>query len=194
MVSADRLKANIQASIAAKQAMLANEGLLSAFASAVSKTIDCYRKGGRLYIAGNGGSAADAQHLACEFVVRMARDRAPMPAEALTVDGSILTATSNDYGFEHVFARQLAGKAREHDLFLAISTSGHSPNIIKALEQCRAMGLPSILLTGRDGGPAGPLADYVLNVEGNRTSTIQEQHVVVYHALCECVEATICDE
>ena len=194
MVSADRLKANIQASIAAKQAMLANEGLLSAFASAVGKTIDCYRKGGRLYIAGNGGSAADAQHLACEFVVRMARDRAPMPAEALTVDGSILTATSNDYGFEHVFARQLAGTAREHDLFLAISTSGHSPNIIKALEQCRAMGVPSILLTGRDGGPAGPLADYVLNVEGDRTSTIQEQHVVVYHALCECVEAAICDE
>jgi D-sedoheptulose 7-phosphate isomerase len=194
MVSADRLKANIQASIEAKQAMLANEGLLSAFTSAVGKTIDCYRKGGRLYIAGNGGSAADAQHLACEFVVRMGRDRAPMPAEALTVDSSILTATSNDYGFEHIFARQLAGKAREYDLFLAITTSGHSPNIIKALEQCRAMGLPSILLTGCDGGQAGPLADYVLNVEGDRTSTIQEQHVVVYHALCECVEAAICDE
>ena len=193
MFYADKLKSNIEASIAAKHLLLSNEEFLKAFESTVMRIINCYQKGGRLYIAGNGGSAADAQHLACEFVVRMARDRAPIPAEALTVDGSILTAIGNDYGFEYIFARQLAGKAGVHDLFMAISTSGHSPNILNALVQCRAMGLPSILLTGRDSGKAGTLADYVLNVGGDQTNIIQEQHVIVYHALCECVEAAICN-
>ena len=115
-----------------------------------------------------------------------------MPAEALTVDSSILTAISNDYGFDQVFARQLAGKATERDLFLAISTTGNSANIIHALEQCRLMGLPSILLTGRDGGKAKTLADFAIVVEGEATSTIQEVHMVLYHTLCECVEAAIC--
>ena len=186
------LKNNLTASILVKKALIDDEAQLTVFQNAVNEVVERYRKGGRLYIAGNGGSAADAQHLACEFVVRLARDRTSLPAEALTVDSSILTAISNDYGFDQVFARQLAGKATERDLFLAISTTGNSANIIHALEQCRLMGLPSILLTGRDGGKAKTLADFAIVVEGEATSTIQEVHMVLYHTLCECVEAAIC--
>jgi len=192
MEYARALRSNLEASILAKQSLLADQAQMAVFSAVVNEVVSRYRKGGRLYIAGNGGSAADAQHLACEFVVRLARDRASLPAEALTVDSSILTAISNDYGFEYVFARQLAGKATENDLFLAISTSGDSPNIIKALEQCRSMGLPGILLTGRDGGKAKALADFVIVAPGDATSTIQEVHMVLYHTLCECVEAVIC--
>ena len=192
MEYARALRSNLEASILAKQSLLADQAQMKVFSAVVNEVVSRYRKGGRLYIAGNGGSAADAQHLACEFVVRLARDRASLPAEALTVDSSILTAISNDYGFEHVFARQLAGKATDRDLFLAISTSGDSPNIIKALEQCRSMGLPGILLTGRDGGKAKALADFVIVAPGDATSTIQEVHMVLYHTLCECVEAAIC--
>ena len=192
MEHASALKINLNASIQAKQSFLDDQAQLAVFQGAVNEVIARYRKGGRLYIAGNGGSAADAQHLACEFVVRLSRDRASLPAEALTVDSSILTAISNDYGFDQVFARQLAGKANEHDLFLAISTSGDSPNIVKALEQCRKMGLPSIVLTGRDGGKAKALADFAIVVKSDATSTIQEVHMVLYHTLCECVEAAIC--
>ena len=192
MEYARALKSNMNASIMAKKSFMDDEAQLKVFQDSVNEIITRYRKGGRIYIAGNGGSAADAQHLACEFVVRLARDRESLPAEALTVDSSILTAISNDYGFDQVFARQLAGKATERDLFLAISTSGASPNIIKALEQCRLMGLPSILLTGRDGGRAKDLADFAIVVQGDATSTIQEVHMVLYHTLCECVEGAIC--
>ncbi|MEY3289554.1 MAG: hypothetical protein RLZZ419_1796, partial [Pseudomonadota bacterium] len=123
--------------------MLVDEECLEQFSKAVEVVIDRYQQGGRIYIAGNGGSAADAQHLAAEFVSRLARDRSPLPAEALTVDSSILTAIANDYGFDVVFSRQLAGKATAKDIFLGITTSGQSPNILKALEQCQTMGVPS---------------------------------------------------
>ena len=136
---------------AAKQQLLGDTATMTLFARAVDASIARYRDGGRLYIAGNGGSAADAQHLAAEFVSRLARDRAPLPAEALTTDSSILTAIGNDYGFEHVFSRQLAGKATGKDVFLAITTSGRSPNILKALEQCRASAHPEHRLHRRHG-------------------------------------------
>ena len=135
----ERIRTNLDASIASKQQLLADTPALMGFARAVDMVVARYRRGGRLYIAGNGGSAADAQHLAAEFVSRLARDRAPLPAEALTTDSSILTAIGNDYGFENVFARQLAGKATDKDCFLAVTTSGNSPNILKALEECRRL-------------------------------------------------------
>jgi len=191
MEFAHALENNLKASIRAKQSLMDDPAQLHVFQRAVSLLIERYRNGGRIYIAGNGGSAADAQHLACEFVVRLARDRAPLPAEALTVDSSILTAIGNDFGFDHIFARQLAGKATERDLFIAISTSGNSNNIIKALEQCRIMNLPSILLTGNHGGRAKDLADFSLHVQAGATSSIQEVHMVLYHTMCECVEAAI---
>lgn len=189
-----RLKKNLEASIQAKQDLLADEECLRLFSMAVETVVDRYKQGGRIYIAGNGGSAADAQHLAAEFVSKLARDRAPLPAEALTVDSSILTAIGNDYGFEVVFSRQLAGKAMAKDVFLGITTSGQSPNIIKALEQCRTMGVPSIIFCGRDGGPAKAQADYCIIAPGIATSTIQELHIVLAHTLCECVEVAMFGE
>lgn len=189
-----RLQRNLDASIRAKQQLMQESATLAVFDAAVAATIVAYRNGRRIYIAGNGGSAADAQHLAAEFVSKLARDRAPLPAEALTTDSSILTAIGNDYGYEQVFSRQLAGKAVAGDIFLGITTSGRSPNILRALEQCRAMGVPSILFTGRDGGPARPLADHAIVVPGEATSTIQELHIVLAHTLCESVEAALFGE
>lgn len=187
----DVLKNNLLASIDAKQQLLLQPEQIAVFNKAVQEVVDRYRNGGRLYIAGNGGSAADAQHLAAEFVSRLARDRAPLPAEALTVDTSILTAIANDYGYEQIFSRQVAGKMTGKDIFLGITTSGQSPNILKALEVCRQMSIPTIVFTGRDGGVAKAKADYCVIAPGKMTSTIQEIHIVLAHSLCECVERTI---
>lgn len=189
-----RLKKNIQASISAKQQLIDDDHCLAQFSKAVEVVIECYKKGGRIYIAGNGGSAADAQHLAAEFVSKLARDRAPLAAEALTTDSSILTAIGNDYGFEKVFSRQLAGKATEIDVFLGITTSGQSPNILSALEQCRLMGVPSIVFCGHKGGKAKAASDHCIVAPGTATSTIQELHIVLAHTLCECVEIAMFGE
>jgi len=189
-----RLKKNLDASMQAKNQLLADEKCLGQFSAAVDAVVKQYKQGGRIYIAGNGGSAADAQHLAAEFVSKLARDRAPLPAEALTVDSSILTAIGNDYGYDLVFSRQLAGKATLKDVFLGISTSGNSPNILKALEQCRSMGIPSIVFCGRDGGKAKAMADHAIVAPGIATSTIQELHIVLAHTLCECVEVAMFGE
>jgi D-sedoheptulose 7-phosphate isomerase len=189
----ERLCRNLKASIAAKRQLLENTEVQAAFAAATTMLVQRYRDGGRLYIAGNGGSAADAQHLAAEFVSKLARDRAPLPAEALTVDSSILTAIGNDYGFDKVFSRQLAGKATARDAFLGITTSGESPNILRALEECRHKNVPSIVFTGRGGGAARHLADFCIVAPGKETSTVQELHLVLAHTLCECVEAALFD-
>lgn len=185
------LKKNMIASIEAKQRFLFLDDQITVFGKAVSEVVDRYRLGGRLYIAGNGGSAADAQHLAAEFVSKLARNRAPLAAEALTVDSSILTAIGNDYGYDQVFSRQIAGKMTAKDIFLGITTSGHSPNILNALETCKKMAIPSIVFTGRDGGAASMKADYCIICPGDMTSTIQEIHIVLAHTLCECVEQAI---
>ncbi len=189
-----RLKKNLTASIQAKQQLLDDMDCLERFSKAVEIVVDRYKKGGRIYIAGNGGSAADAQHLAAEFVSKLARDRAPLPAEALTVDSSILTAIGNDYGYDLIFSRQLAGKATVKDIFLGITTSGKSQNILKALEQCRIMDIPSIVFVGHDGGLAKTMADHFIIAPGVATSTIQELHIVLAHTLCECVEVAIFGE
>lgn len=186
-----RLVRNFHTSIAAKQQFLADAQQHEVFERAIAALVEAYRNGGRLYIAGNGGSAADAQHLAAEFVVRLGRDRPSLPAEAMTVDTSILTAIGNDYGYDHVFARQVAGKMRSNDFFLGITTSGQSPNILRALEQCRQMGIATIVFTGKGGGAAKALADYCITVPGTETGTIQELHIVLAHTLCECVETAL---
>lgn len=184
----DTLRRNLEESIAAQRSLLERSEQIETFDRAVTALVAAYRTGGRLYIAGNGGSAADAQHLAAEFVSKLARDRGPLAAEALTTDSSILTAIGNDYGFDMIFARQVEGKMRSNDVFLAITTSGRSPNINTALEACRRLGVTSIVFAGRDGGVASALADYCVLACGGRTSTIQEQHIVLAHSLCECVE------
>ena len=191
MSPAERLRRNLLSSIDAKRALIDDSSRVDTFAAAVTAVIGVYKNGGRLYIAGNGGSAADAQHLAAEFVSRLAQERRPLPAEALTVDSSILTAVANDYGFDQVFARQIVAKASPQDAFLAITTSGNSPNILRALEACRNLGIRTLLFTGRDGGAARSLADYVIAAPGSATSSIQEVHIVLAHTLCECVEAEL---
>ena len=188
------LKKNVDASILAKEEFIANTDQVTVFIEAVEVVVDRYRSGGRLYIAGNGGSAADAQHLAAEFVSKLARERAPLPAEALTVDTSIITAIGNDYGFDQVFSRQLAGKATTRDIFLGITTTGNSANIIHALHQCRNIGIPSIVLCGRDGGKAKKLADFCVVASGAMTSSIQELHILLAHTLCECIEVALFGE
>ncbi len=188
MKYADALNRAMQDSIQSKQAFMQQTDQLDNFHRAVTEVVDAYRSGGRLFIAGNGGSAADAQHLAAEFVCRLGRDRAALPAEALTVDSSTLTAIGNDYGYDKIFQRQVEGKMRSGDLFLGITTSGNSPNIVQALERCRELGFISILFAGRDGGAAAALADYTILAQGHDTRVIQEQHIVFAHALCACVE------
>jgi len=187
----EQLIRNLNVSIVAKQQFLGQVEQHGIFQSAVAALVAAYRRGGRVYIAGNGGSAADAQHIAAEFVSKLAQDRAPLPAEAITVDSSILTAIGNDYGYDEVFARQVAGKMRQEDMFLGITTSGNSSNIIRALEQCRAMGVKSIVFTGKDGGKVKVLADYCIIASGEETATIQELHIVLGHTLCGCVESEL---
>lgn len=185
------LKKNIVTAIEAKNNLLVADPQLAEFDRAAVAVSECYRSGGRLYIAGNGGSAADAQHLAAEFVSKLARDRAPLPAEALTVDSSVLTAIGNDYGYDQVFARQVLGKMTGRDIFLGITTSGNSPNILRALETCRTKRIRSIVFTGHDGGKARQLADHCIVVPGTYTATIQELHIVLAHSLCEYVEMSL---
>ncbi|HUN90547.1 MAG TPA: SIS domain-containing protein [Burkholderiaceae bacterium] len=187
------LERNFRSSIAAKEAFLGMADRRAEFARAVGLVVDRYRAGGRLYIAGNGGSAADAQHLAAEFVSKLARDRAPLPAEALTVDSSVLTAIGNDYGFEKVFARQLEGKATTKDVFLGITTSGNSANIVAALHASRRIGMSSVAFSGHDGGAVRSLADVCIVACGHATATIQELHIVLAHTLCEAVELALFD-
>ncbi len=188
------LKERIQLSLAAKQALLVDQKLQAVFQQALIDLVACYQAGGRLYIIGNGGSAADAQHLATEFVSKLARDRAPLPAEALTVDTSTLTAIGNDYGFDQLFSRQIEAKMQAGDILLAITTSGRSENILRGLEACRKKGCKSILLSGRDGGAAAELGDHILIAPGGDTNTIQEMHILLVHALCACVEQELFPE
>jgi D-sedoheptulose 7-phosphate isomerase len=148
----------------------------------------CLRAGGKLLIAGNGGSAADAAHIAGEIVGRLMFDRAPLPAVALTTDPAVLTAIANDYGYEQVFARQVAGLGRAGDVFLGISTSGNSPNVLRALDAARDAGLVTHAFTGRSGGAMGELCDRLLRVPSERTAIIQQLHLIAAHLICALVE------
>lgn len=185
------LTQNLVDSIEAKQQFLTNSEQISIFEKAVERVIKSYKSGGRIYIAGNGGSAADAQHLAAEFVSKLSKDRDPLAAEALTVDTSVITAIGNDYGYDKIFARQLKGKLTKNDVFLGITTSGNSLNIILALEACNEMNIPTIVFSGNGGGSVIGKADYCIVPPGIRTSTIQEIHILLAHSLCECVEKEI---
>ncbi|HQT90270.1 MAG TPA: SIS domain-containing protein [Acidiphilium sp.] len=190
----DVLRRNLQASVDAKLQFLEMTAQHAAFDAAMRVVIESYRRGGRLYVAGNGGSAADAQHLAAEFVSKLWRDRRPLPAEALTVDSSVLTAIGNDYGFDELFARQIRGKMTSIDVFLAISTSGRSRNLLRGLDTCRELGIASIAFLGRDGGEMRERADHCIIVPGDLSSVIQEVHLVMAHSLCECVENSLFPE
>jgi len=165
--------------------------LRAPFARLVAACTGSIKAGGKLLFFGNGGSAADAQHLATEFVVRYRRDRAPIAAIALTTDSSALTAIGNDMGFEHLFARQIAALGRKGDVAIGISTSGASANVLKGLEEARRMGLVAAGLAGRDGGRMQGLADPLLVVPSNTTARIQEMHIMLGQMLCGALEQTL---
>jgi D-sedoheptulose 7-phosphate isomerase len=150
--------------------------------------VETVRAGGKLLFFGNGGSAADAQHLAAEFVGRYEKDRSPLAAIALTTDTSALTAIGNDYGFEQVFARQIRALGRRGDVAIAISTSGRSQNVILGIEAAREAGLATIALTGGDGGKLAPIVDIAIVVPSTTTARIQECHITIGHVLCEYVD------
>ena len=148
-------------------------------------------RGGKILLAGNGGSAADAQHIAAEFVGRFVKNRRSFPAIALSTDTSALTAIANDYGFERVFARQIEGLGVENDVFIGISTSGNSPNIIQAVEVARERGLKIIIFSGRDGGLLRGRADVELIVPSDVTARIQEMHILIGHIICEAIDEQV---
>jgi len=169
-------------------AMLEDIALQSSVEAAAQACIASLKQGGKILLAGNGGSAADAQHIAGEFVSRFAFDRPGLPAIALTTDTSILTAIGNDYGYEKLFARQVQAHGNKGDVFIGYSTSGKSPNILRAFEEARARGLVCIGLTGNRGGPMRELCDFLLEVPSSDTPKIQEGHLVLGHILCGLVE------
>lgn len=168
------------------------EEAAGAIIEAIEVVHRCFLRGGKLLLFGNGGSAADAQHVAAEFVGRFARERAALPAIALTTDTSALTAISNDYGFERVFARQVEALGASGDVAVAISTSGNSPNVLAAVEVARARGMTVVGLTGGDGGRLVEVADVCIVVPSRDTARIQECHLTIEHILCDTVERLMC--
>lgn len=188
-------KLYISSSLAVAQQVLAcmvtDEQLLARLEASATACIECLRAGGKILLAGNGGSAADAQHIAGELVSRFAFDRPGLPAIALTTDTSILTAIGNDYGYENLFARQVQALGNKDDIFIGYSTSGQSPNILNAFSEARNKGLVCIGLTGNRGGPMKNLCDLILEVPSSETPKIQEAHLVLGHILCGLIEASI---
>ena len=178
----------IDATIALHQrAKLQPQAVLDAAAAVIAALKD----GGKLLVFGNGGSAADAQHVAAELVGRFERERPGMAAIALTTDASVLTSVANDYAFERVFARQVEALGRAGDVALGISTSGASPNVVAALETARALGLQTIALTGADGGAAGRAAAIHVNVPSPSAARVQEVHRTLLHVMCDLVERSV---
>lgn len=182
------IRAQIADSAATKQAILENQELINVIVNVAKACVEVYRHGKKTILAGNGGSAADAQHIAAELVGRYGFDRPSIPSLALTTDTSNLTAIGNDYGYDKVFSRQLEGMSQEGDLFIGISTSGNSQNIINAFESARDRGVTTVALVGRDGGKMGAMADYAIIVPSNATPRIQESHILIGHILCDIIE------
>lgn len=189
---ADILRANIAESVDVHRRLL--PACLRVIATTAQALVAAYRRGNKAVFFGNGGSAADAQHLAAEFLGRYLRDRKPLPAIALNANSSAITAIANDYGYEYTFARQLEALAIRGDVAVAISTSGNSPNVIEGLHQARRMGLFCAALTGASGGKLATLADALIAVPSDNTPRIQECHILIGHALCDVVEHAIMSE
>lgn len=186
--STTRIRAYLERSAEVKRA--AATACAGDIARAAELLIVCYRAGGKVLFCGNGGSAADCQHLAAELVNVLSHDRPrpPLAAIALTTDTSFLTANANDVGFEHVFERQVEALGRPGDVLVAISTSGNSANVVRALERARVQGLGTVALTGADGGRAAGVADVAVRVPSDETQQIQETHIAIGHIICALVE------
>ncbi|MFH1305251.1 MAG: SIS domain-containing protein [Candidatus Omnitrophota bacterium] len=186
-----KIKDVFEESLRCKKLFVSDDACIKAVAEAVSVITECYLRGGKVLVFGNGGSAADSQHMAAELTVRFEKERDPLPCVALTTDSSVLTATGNDYAFAAVFARQVEALARLGDVAVAISTSGNSRNVLEGVRAARARKISVIALTGGDGGELLKEADVAIVAKEGNTARIQEIHITVIHAICKAVEEMI---
>lgn len=184
----EKIKNIIQASIDVKQQVLSDEVLLETVYGIIATITSALKNGNRLYFCGNGGSAADAQHLAAEFSGRFYTDRKALPAEALHCNTSYLTAVANDYSYDVVYARLIEGISQKGDVLVGLSTSGNSANIVRAFESARNLGVVTIGFTGLSGGLMKELSDYLINIPSTDTPRIQESHILLGHIICQLVE------
>jgi D-sedoheptulose 7-phosphate isomerase len=184
----DQIRKVIQASIDVKKHVLQNEELIHTIEEVVEVIVKAFQNGKHVYFCGNGGSAADAQHLAAEFSGRFYTDRKALPAEALHCNTSYLTAVANDYGYEVVYSRIIEGIGQEGDVLVGLSTSGNSKNIIKAFERGREKNMTTVGFTGEDGGAMRSCSDYLINIPSADTPRIQESHIMAGHIICQLVE------
>ena len=185
------IKESIEQSIGVKQAVLSDSRLMDTIGEAAKMIERSLRDGGKIHFCGNGGSAADAQHLAAELSGRFYFDRPPLNAEALHCNTSYLTAVGNDYGYEHIFSRLLRGSGKKGDVLVGISTSGNSRNILEAYKVCQELGINIISMTGASGGKMKDFGGLLLNVPSTDTPRIQECHIMIGHIICELVESAM---
>ena len=184
----EHIRNTISASIAVKQKILSDEAMLKTTSVVVETLVKAFKAGKRVYFAGNGGSAADAQHLAAEFSGRFYTDRLALPAEALHCNTSYLTAVANDYSYDEIYARLIRGIAQPGDVLVGLSTSGNSGNIVRAFETARQKQVITVGFTGESGGKMKSLSDFLFNVPSSDTPRIQESHILLGHIICELVE------
>lgn len=186
-----RIKESIRQSIEAKKKILGNPALLNVIEDVAHACTAAFCNGNKVLFCGNGGSAADAQHLAAELSGRFYYDRPPLPSEALHVNTSYLTAVANDYSFEEVYSRIIQGIGQEGDVLIGLSTSGNSGNVVRAFEAANKKGMITVALTGDTGGKIKDLADFLVNVPSDDTPRIQESHIMIGHIICELVETAL---
>ena len=190
-MSRPQIQSIIEGSIQVKQALLKDEQLMLEIEKIVHAITHAFKKGNAVYFAGNGGSAADAQHLAAEFSGRFYKDRKALPSDALHCNSSYLTAVANDYSYDVIYARLLEGLAKPGDVLVGISTSGNSGNIVKAFEMAKSIGVVTVGFTGAAGGKMKTLSDFLINIPSTTTPRILESHILVGHIICELVEENI---
>ena len=190
----DLMKQRVSESIEVKKELLENDVLLNTLEALTKEIVDAIRNDHKLVLCGNGGSASDALHFAGEIVGRFVRERNAWPAVVLNADVATLTAIGNDYGYDDVFARQAQGHCKEGDVFIGISTSGNSENVLRAVNVAKSKGCKTAALLGKDGGKIGKIVDYPLIVPCNITARVQESHILLIHIMCELAEKVLCDE
>lgn len=185
------IKNSFQDSIQTKQGFLSDEIAMKAFQDAAKLFVECYARGSKVLVCGNGGSASDSQHMAAELVVRLEKNRKALPCIALGSSIADMTATGNDLSFDKVFSRQVEAIGKKGDILFAISTSGNSPNILEAVRSAKTSGITVIGLTGNSGGKLASAADIIIKVNGKNTARIQETHILLIHLLCKIIEESV---
>jgi D-sedoheptulose 7-phosphate isomerase len=187
----EQIKEAIATAIYLKKSILEDEALISQMEKCAQHTVAALEKGNKVLFCGNGGSAADAQHLSAELAGRFYKDRAPLPSEALHCNTSYLTAVANDYSYEEIYSRLIRGIGREGDVLVGLSTSGNSRNVVLAMEKAKSMGMTTVGLTGEGGGKIKECADYLFMVPSRDTARVQEVHILLGHIYCQLIEAQL---